>query len=298
MIDEFKLRMYFLDRKMVPSDSKMTESQVLCLAITMNMVLKNFESFECYKGAFPNVQHEFQQGYFRNFGFFVNANSTLKPDSRRPASTGYVGFLFFRMLHELWVDVSHNGRGGGNGMIVSGVGDIYDPNSRDTCYANLVMEKNSVTNEEIVDFCAMCATSAFFTATAFGFKNKFPNPPSGYINLQDPKEGVVFARKATHHIANSVKDLLNSDDLPDALCGEIFRHDLCPIIYTFDVGQEVKPIAENCSLLSGGFSGKSYMSQCFSVTKQAMIHDDIANFLTGACNILSMLASGKPFYLF
>lgn len=273
----FELRMYLLEDK-VPLSPRLSVEDCRCLAITMNMVLGNYESFPGYRHLNEDERNIFEQSLAgRNPGFFHKPEKTkFKQDPKRPSCRGRVAYYFFKMLHETWVSIIYDEAVQFTKGLVPRVKFVDDSESYAACNTYLLeTEHNTVTDEQVCSFCRRCVSSAVFAGSAYGVKGTFGNLTGGYIDVCDNsadtrdlfEEAVAFAQKSMFIVQDRIKDIFNRAPFPEGMDSSRFLHSHCPMVYMFDVGQEIQPLRQDCSLVIAGFSARQYMKHCMQVKK-------------------------------
>jgi hypothetical protein len=229
-------------------------------------------SFEWIRDLDARKRHIFGQVFDRNLGFHVFTDS----DPRLCMCNGEDALHFFRLLFETWINIYHASLiGDPNGFIVHD--DDYA-----TCREYLESEPESVKNDEIEEFVKRCIKRSVFVASAYGFKNMYPDVPSGYLDIGESNQFDAFGTKVASYLARTFTDNFNSGPYPPYFSEDPrFRHDLCPVIFGIDIGQELKSLSQNSSLICSGFSGRKYLDDSLKITKSVMRQHNSTHTLSG-----------------
>jgi hypothetical protein len=266
--------MYLLDSERVPKTNVLEYKASVCLAITINMALRKRELMGWYKQLSFQSKGQFQDAFKRQLGFQIVSEFR----SKHCSCDGHTAQIYFRLLYDVWTTLYQ---------------DSLDAVTRDACpfllYGDqfetnnhyLLSEPNKVTNEDIVYFATRCLKTAIFVGTTYGIKNFYKTKPFGVADVCSVGKVTDFAKKGTRIISRFFHQNFRTDAYPDYIFPDRdpidntpdasdFRHDLCPLVYGVDIGHEISPIDENCSLVSNGFGGRKYLQEILKVKRDEM----------------------------
>jgi hypothetical protein len=270
--------MYFLDCTKVPIGNKFDVVDACCLAITNNMAVTKREMYTFFKESPLQLQEQFKNTFRRQIGFQINAEFKAKHCS----CDGNTAQMYFRLLNEVWKDLYLASLTGNPcNLLIHG----------ETAYATnnhyLPSEVDKVTNDDLFRFSRKCLKTAVFVGNTYGIKNVYRSRPSGVCDICAEGEVTEFVLKATQTISSTLHQNFNRRAFPGYIVNDsFFRHDECPVVYGIDVGHEISPINENCSLVPNGFGCRKYLQDALDVSVLSMERSLAEYTPTGKCKFV------------
>jgi hypothetical protein len=255
--------MYLLDDIKVPPTSYFCQTSARCLAITINIALRNRDHFVFFQQLPYNQKNKLSATFEKKIEF--NSRSNFK--AKMCMADHVTANIFFRLLYETWSLIYRNSLP--TAEVEYELLEYEHEFKTNEMY--LVNEPRTVRNSDIISAVTKFTKNAVFVANAYGFKTYYNATPSGFVDICNDGELTSFAKKTTYLVSESLSDNFNKDDFPDHLifC-EGFRHDLCPVVFGFDIGLEITPLSVNCSLVGNGYAAKMYLKKILKVKKTTM----------------------------
>jgi hypothetical protein len=266
-IVRFQIRMYLLDDAQIPINNCLGRKEIGSLAIMINIALENREEFEFFGTQENEKKLEFKATFERQGGFHTIDSIEPRICSAKPA----VAITFFRLLHATWEsiyydDVHENTDQGG--FLIYQTHNEFATNEK-----YLPFEKETISNGDIKKFATKCMKNSFFVAYAYGFKNQMKKVKS-FQDISNRNSTETFTRKASIILNNEIQSLLNMmQRYPNYISrtDNVFRHDLCPVIYGVDMGHDITRLGLDEAIVPNGFACKRYIKEMLEVTREEMM---------------------------
>jgi hypothetical protein len=267
----FEIRMYLLDDAQIPQNNSLEKKEIGSLAIMINIALENREEFEFFGTQEQDKKLEFTATFERQGGFYTIGSI----EARICSAKADVARTFFRLLHATWQQIYYEyvvvanalDQPTLNGFLINQTNNQYATNEK-----YLPLEKETVTNDDIVKFATRCVKNSFFVANAYGFKNRI-NKVKSFQDICNQKSTETFTRNATILLNDEIYRVLNlTEPYPNYITrtDNIFRHDLCPVIYSVDMGHDITRFGLDEAIVPNGFACKRYIKEMLEVTREEM----------------------------
>lgn len=299
--------MYLLDTEKVPLKNFFNKTDVSCLLITMNIALTKFSHLDYYQKLPLELQQQFKSSFaLRNRLFDRGGVGQWKQTELKGqliSCNRDCAFIFYALLFETWKCINFEA------PLVT-TNDHYqyiainqetknENDASDEEYISPTVESGSlfprlleysntfatherylshnpekVSNVDIRKFCRAATKNSVFVASSFGQKNCYHHNVGATVDIAEDSTVSAFAKLSTSIISETLHHNFNIKPFPDSMKNDIFfSHNDCPVVYGFDIAQEIQPMERNISLLVNGFSAKNYISQaCEHVSTSA---DDV-----------------------